>query len=262
MTAQDNVLLVARDGYVATATLNRPDFGNRLNRALMEALKAFLESARWDRSVRAIVITGAGNVFSEGVFTPTERGELELHERLAWVRLHHSLTELIEAMEKPVIAAINGHARAGGLELAIACDYRLASEAARFDLPETAWGVFPGAGAPVRLPRLVGKARAKEIMFTGRVVDAGEALRIGLVERLVPPGELPAAAADLAARIARNGPVGNAYVKQIVNRGLETDIATAMALNNALRWSIESTWDVAEGITAYNEGREPQYRGE
>jgi enoyl-CoA hydratase/carnithine racemase len=261
-TSTSNVLLEAREGGVVTLTLHRPEFANRLNRELIEALHARLSGIRWDRSVRVVIITGSGSTFSEGVFTPTERGALELSERIMWVRLHHGLTELIEALEKPVIAAINGHARAGGLELTLACDYRIASDTARFDLPEIPWGVFPGAGAPVRLPRLIGKARAKEMMFTGRMIEAQEALEIGLVERVIPAAELQQAALSLAQQMEPNGPIGMAYVKQIVNRGMETDIATAMALNSALRWSIESTWDIKEGIAAYNEGRKPQYRGE
>ncbi|MCC7104865.1 MAG: enoyl-CoA hydratase/isomerase family protein, partial [Chloroflexi bacterium] len=120
---ESSVLLEAREGGVMTLTLHRPEFANRLNRELIEALHARLSEIRWDRSVRVVIITGAGDTFCEGVFTPTERGALELSERIMWVRLHHGLTELIEAIEKPVIAAINGHARAGGLEMALACDY-------------------------------------------------------------------------------------------------------------------------------------------
>ena len=258
---QKEVTLVAEDG-IATITLNRPQAMNAMTMKLYQDFLEVLEELQTQGDIRVVVITGAGNKsFSVG-------GDIKELEALTADGRWEAITKLnrllntLENLPVPVIAAINGFALGGGLELAIACDIRVAAEHASFGVPEVTIGGFPGCGGTVRTPRLIGKGRAKELLFTGRIIDAKEAERIGLVERIVPSGELMSEAYKLAGRIRDNGPLGVRALKKLVNRALEADFSTAMALSDALRRPLLSTRDYTEGLAAFREKRSPSFIGE
>src|SRR5215212_2683465 len=218
--AFDN-LLIERDGAVAIATINRPTVLNALNAATIDELRRAMLEFKNDETVRAIVLTGAGaksfvagaDINELAVQTPTSGREHALAGQ-------HVL-DVIENLGKPVIAAINGFALGGGCELAMACTVRIAADTARLGQPEIALGLLPGYAGTQRLPRLVGKGRAMAMILAGTPIDADEALRIGLVTRVVPAADLMTEARALAAQLARNAPVAMRYIITAVNRGTE-----------------------------------------
>jgi enoyl-CoA hydratase len=254
-------LLSEADGGLTVVTVNRPGKLNALNRATIEALDAFFRDAGEDPSVRAIIVTGAGGKsFVAGADIEEVSGFTALEGR-EWGLRGQAMLRRIETIEKPVIAAINGYALGGGLELAMACHIRVASTRARLGQPELKLGIVPGFGGTQRLPRLVGKGRALEMLLTGDPVSAQEALAMGLVNRVAEPDRLLDAARSLAARILRNGPLAVALTIQSVNRGCE------MPLAEALDWEVSqyalscATDDVREGTRAFLEKRAPRFRG-
>ena len=254
-------LLIERDRDIAVVTVNRPGKLNALNRVTVEALHAFFRDAAADESARAVIVTGAGNrSFVAGADIEEVAGFTALEGR-EWGLLGQAMLRRIETMEKPVIAAINGYALGGGLELAMACHIRVASTRARLGQPELKLGIVPGFGGTQRLPRLVGKGRALEMLLTGDPVTAEEALAMGLVNRIAKPERLLETARTLATRILRNGPVAAALTLQAVNRGCE------MPLSEALDWEVSqyalscATDDVREGTRAFLEKRKPRFRG-
>lgn len=254
-------LLIESDGGVVTATLNRPEAMNAINAALADHLRALLESLAGRRDVRVLVLAGAGGrAFSAGADLKERRtmtpDELWAHSR----RIHH-VCDMLEALPQPTVCAIAGYCLGGGLELALAADIRIAATTAQFGFPEMTLGAFPGAGGPVRLPRIVGPAWAKEMFFTARRVGAEEARTLGLVHYVVAPEDLAEQARAMARRILRVSPLGARAVKQIVNRGLDMTTEDATALANALRQPLEATQDYQEGLRAHFEGREPRFVG-
>ena len=254
-------LLIERDRDIAVVTVNRPGKLNALNRDTVEALHAFFRDAAADVSARAVIVTGAGSrSFVAGADIEEVAGFSALEGR-EWGLLGQAMLRRIETMEKPVIAAINGYALGGGLELAMACHIRIASTRARLGQPELKLGIVPGFGGTQRLPRLVGKGRALEMLLTGDPVTAEEALAMGLVNRIAKPERLLETARTLASRILRNGPLAVALTLQAVNRGCE------MPLSEALDWEVSqyalscATDDVREGTRAFLEKRKPRFRG-
>ena len=207
-TAATEPLTLTRDGAIAVLTLNRPDRMNAVDTALLAALRAAVDACWGDRAIRAVIVTGAGEkAFCAGADLKERAGMTPDEVRRFLKGIREAMSEL-ENLPKPVIAAVNGLALGGGTELALACDIRLAADTATMGLTETTLAIIPGAGGTQRLPRLVGKGRAKELIFTGRKVDAAEALAIGLVEEVVPAAGLMDRARALAARIVENtGPV-------------------------------------------------------
>src|SRR5262245_60804365 len=209
---------VERDDRVVTITLDRPAGQNRLTRDVLLGLQQVVDRLGSDDEVQAVVITGSGrDFFSMGILNPAVRASYTKEQILELVRIANRLYATIETLPQIVIAALNGAARAGAAELSLACDIRLAAAHATFALPEALWGGFPGAGGPVRLPAIVGRARALELICTGRAVDASEMERLGLVLAVHPADRLLPDARALAARIATSGPLATRGAKRITN---------------------------------------------
>ena len=252
----------ARDGRVATITLRRPAEQNRLTRSVLLALQGIVDELAGDGDVQAVVLTGSGSeFFSMGILSPTVRAGYTKEQVLELVRTANRLYDALETLPQIVIAALNGIARAGAAELALACDIRLAAAHATFAMPEARWGGAPGAGGPVRLPMLVGRARALEIVCTGRELDAAEMERLGLVLAVHPADRLLAAAQALAARIAASGPLATRGAKRIISTRLLAGFGEARALSDTLRHAFEWSHDVDEGAAAHREGRAPWFTG-
>jgi enoyl-CoA hydratase/carnithine racemase len=249
-------------GTVAHLTLQNPPL-NLVTRELLEELSAALETlaAAAPGDVRVVVVTGAGErAFSAGSHVgefESQRGEAgrARHE------LESGVADRLARMPMPTIAAIEGNALGGGLELALCCDIRVASERAQLGLPEVRLAVTPGAGGTQRLPRVVGAARAKELILTGRVLSAEEAERIGLVGRVVPAGRALAAADAIAAEIAARGPVAVREAKRLIDLATDADLATGLAAELDASDRVFATDDMLEGATAFFAKRDPEYRG-
>ena len=257
-----DILLTQKDQGICLLTLNRPQVMNAFNFELLHALKAEVEKLRFDRHVRVVIITGAGQrAFCSGADLK-ERATLSPQEVKTYIFTIRNLFTAIEQLNKPVIAGINGVALGGGTELALACDIRLASESATMGLTETRLAIIPGAGGTQRLPRLVGRGKAKELIFTGRRIGAGEALQIGLVNRICQPDALLDECRQMAATIAEGGPIALEQAKYAINFGSETDLATGLAIESAAYWVTIPTRDRLEGLAAFGEKRKPVYKGE
>jgi enoyl-CoA hydratase/carnithine racemase len=260
--AEEREVLVAKDAGVATVTLNRPADENRITREVLTLLLETTGQIAEDETIQAVVITGAGrDFFSMGILKPSVRARYTKDQILELVRLANRTYDFIEAMPQIVIAALNGTARAGAAELTLACDIRLASAHATWALPEALWGGFPGAGGPVRLPQLVGRARALELICTGREIGAAEMERIGLVQGVFPPDRLLPEAQALAGRIAASGPLAIRGAKRIMNVRQAPGFTAARALADALRHALEFSRDIDEGLAAHLEGRPPRFTG-
>ena len=249
------------DGYVVTVELNRPEALNAMNTAMGEDLLRCFEELHRDRAVRAVVFTGAGTkAFCVG-------GDLKEREGMTdetW-RAQHVIFEAAAARvlhcPVPVIAAVEGFAMGGGCELAVLSDFVVCGETAVFAVPEVTRGIFPGIGGTQLLPRILGAPMAKEMIFTGRRVDAREAKTIGLVNHVVPAGQARARALEIAATIADNGPLAVRQAKKAVNRGGETDLETGMILAIEAYNNTVTTDDRLEGVRAFNEKRKPRFTG-
>jgi enoyl-CoA hydratase/carnithine racemase len=254
-------ILYETKGAIAYITFNRPKVLNALNKSVITELKTAFEAAREDSAVRGVILTGAGDkAFAAGADisemlhdTPLEAGEK--------TRLGQALTTLIENLGKPVIAAVNGYALGGGCELAMACTIRLASETAKFGQPEVKIGIMPGYGGTQRLPRLVGKGRALQLILTGDVIGAEEAYRIGLVNEMVPSGSLIARAEAILKQINANAPQGVKFSIEAVNKGLDTSVDEGLLIEASLFALCASTEDKKEGTTAFLGKRAPQFQG-
>lgn len=256
-----DVLKIAREGEVVVLTLNRPQVMNAFNFELLRVLDQAINGLRFDRSCRVVIITGAGEkAFCAGADLK-ERitlSEVEVKEFIFTIR---NLFTKIEELPKPVIAAVNGVALGGGTELALACDLRLAAETATLGLTETKLAIIPGAGGTQRLPRIIGRARAKELIFTGRRVGAKEAYELGLLNKVCPGGELLAQCLDMARMICEGGPLAIEQAKYAINQGLESNLTTGLAIESNAYWLTIPTEDRLEGLRAFQEKRKPVYKG-
>ncbi len=258
----DNVLLVEEDAGVVTLTLNRPEVMNSLNFPLLYALRDQIESFRFRRDIRVLIITGCGEkAFCAGADLK-ERATLSPDQVKEYIFTIRNLFTSIEQLNKAVIAAVNGIALGGGTELALASDIRIASANASMGLTETRLAIIPGAGGTQRLPRLVGKGKAKELIFTGQRVGAQEALNIGLVNKICEPADLPAESKKMAAIICETGPIAIEQAKYAINYGLETDMNTGLAIESNAYWVCIPTEDRLEGLAAFKEKRKPVYKGQ
>ena len=245
---------------IATLTVNRPDKLNALNDVVIGELGNGIDSLRADPAVGGIILTGAGRAFVAGA----DISELDAHGAVSARALAVRGQEVFRRFEtspKPTIAAVNGFALGGGCELAMACHIRIASEAAKFGQPEVKLGLIPGYGGTQRLPRLVGKGRALQLLLTGEVIDAAEAYRIGLVNRLVPAGELLAAATTMMKTILANAPLALAQCIEAVNRGDGASLEDALSLEAPAFGLLAATSDKKEGTRAFMEKRAASFTG-
>ncbi len=256
----DNLLL-ERDGAVAIVTLNRPNVLNALNNQTLAELAACMAGLKADPDVRAIILTGAGEKSFVAGADINELARLSPVQGQAHARRGQLIFDAIEQLGKPVIAAINGFALGGGCELAMACTIRLAADTARFGQPEVNLGLMPGYAGSQRLPRLVGKGIALEILLTGDMVNAQRAYEIGLVNRVVPAAELMSEAKKLAHALAAKAPIAVQFILEAVNQGVETPFASAEVLETALFGTIASSEDMREGTRAFLEKRKAVWQG-
>ena len=258
----DGVLLREEENGIVTLTLNRPDVMNSFNFQLLHALKEQIEDVRFKRDVRVIIITGAGEkAFCSGADLK-ERVTLSPDQVKEFIFTIRNLFTSIEQLNKAVIGAVNGIALGGGTELALACDIRIASMNASMGLTETRLAIIPGAGGTQRLPRLVGKGKAKELIFTGQRIGAEEALNIGLVNKICEPEDLLDECQKMAAMICETGPIAIEQAKYAINYGIEADLHTGLALESNAYWVTIPTEDRLEGLAAFKEKRKPVYKGE
>jgi enoyl-CoA hydratase/carnithine racemase len=256
-----DVLYVAA-GRVAQITLNRPDDENRITPAVLERLGAIADALAADAETQVVLISGAGDkFFSAGMLHPKVRVKLGKDEILGIVRLANTVFDKLEALPQITIAALNGVTRAGAAELTLACDLRIAAAHATWGVPEAKWGGFPGAGGPVRLPVMVGRARALEIICAARELNAAEMERFGLTLQTTAAENLLPVARELAARIAACGPLAIRGAKRIVNARAESGFRAARELSDQLRYALEDTHDLKEGTAALLEGRAPKFTG-
>lgn len=256
------VLVSTLEEGIILITLNRPEAANSFSLQMLNELQEVIDFCHFDSSLRCVVLTGSGEkVFCAGADLK-ERAEMDPAAVRRTVSAIRNNINQIEALPQPVIAAVNGAALGGGMELALACDIRVASEAARFGLTETSLGIIPGAGGTQRLPRLIGKGRAKELIYTARRIDAWEAREIGLVEYVEAPENSLSKALDLARQIVRNGPIAVRQAKFAIEKGLEVDLHSGLAIEqNAYEITIP-TKDRLEGLQAFKDKRPPVYKGE
>jgi enoyl-CoA hydratase len=256
-----DTLVLERDGAIATIAINRPKVLNALNSQTIDELRRAVLDLQQDAAIRVVILTGAGeksfvagaDINELAVQTPTGGREHALKGQHVF--------DLIENLGKPVIAAVNGYALGGGCELAMACTLRIAADTAKLGQPEISLGLMPGYAGTQRLPRLVGKGRAMEMMLTGAPVDAEEALRIGLVTRVVPAADLLMETKKLAAQLAAGAPVAMRYIINAVNKGMEMPFAEACQYEAALFGLVSSTDDMREGTKAFLEKRKATFTG-
>ena len=258
--AQDRVRYEIQD-RIARLTIDRPEKLNALDRLTMEAIDAAVARARDDDAVGVLLVRGAGEkAFVAGADINELSGQSPV-AGTAYARAGQAVLGRLETLGKPSIAVIKGYALGGGLELALACTLRVASDTARLGQPETALGIIPGYGATQRLARLVGRGQALEMILTGDPIDAAEAHRIGLVNRVAPLAETDAAAETLAASILKRGPVALRYAMQAVHEGLQMTLDEGLSLEAALFGLTCSSDDMKEGTRAFLEKRKPAFRG-
>ena len=257
----ESVLLVEEKNSVATLTLNRPEVMNSFNFAMLHALRDQIESIRFKTETRVVIITATGEkAFCAGADLK-ERATLPPEKVKEYIFTIRNLFTSIEQLNRAVIAAVNGVALGGGTELALACDIRVASTNATMGLTETRLAIIPGAGGTQRLPRLVGRGKAKELIFTGQRIGAEEALSIGLVNQICDPKDLMDECKKMAAMICEAGPVAIEQAKYAINHGLETDLHTGLAIESNAYWVCIPTEDRLEGLAAFREKRKPVYKG-
>ena len=254
-------LLYEKNGSIAYVTFNRPRVFNALDTALIAELKEAFEDCRDDSTVRGVILTGAGDMAFAAGADISEFADDTAVEAKGMSRHGQAVTNLIENLGKPVIAAVNGFALGAGCELAMACTIRLAGETASFGLPEVKIGIMTGAGGSQRLPRLVGKGRALQIILTGEMIDAQEAYRIGLVNEIVPIADLIARAEALLKQIISNAPIGVKFSIEAINKGLDTSLTEGLLLEASLFASCFDTEDKKEGTSAFLERRVPHFHG-
>jgi methylglutaconyl-CoA hydratase len=256
------VQYTALENGIAIITLNRPESANALSTALLNELAHLLHNLAFRRDVRVVIFTGAGEkVFCAGADLKERAGMNETEVRKTVALIRETINQ-IEQLPQPVICALNGSAFGGGLELALACDIRIAADTAQLGLTETSLGIIPGAGGTQRLPRLIGKGKAKELIFTAKRITAKEAEQIGLVEYVVPQEQLMEKAMEIAEQIVVNAPIAVMQAKIAINRGLDVDLATGLRIEQMAYDITIPTKDRLEGLQAFKEKRKPVYKGE
>jgi len=251
-------ILVEKKEAVAIVKINRPSAMNALNTETLTELEECMHTLGEDAGVKVVVITGEGKAFVAGADI-AEMKDMTPEQARKFSGFGQHVFATIENLEKPVIAAINGYALGGGCELALACDFRIASEKAKLGQPEVNLGVTPGFAATQRLPRLIGTGLAKEMLFTADTIDAQTALTYGLVNKVVPMEELMSTVMDIANKIVSKGPIAVKMVKDVVNRGIQTDLATASQYETEAFAKCFEVGEGQEGVTAFVEKRKPSW---
>lgn len=252
----------AREGVVGTITIDRPKALNALNPEVLEQLSNCLLDAEADQECRGVIITGAGGkAFVAGADIAT-MSNLPPAEGLRFAEIGLGTLQLIEDLSKPVIAAINGFALGGGMELALACDMIYASPKSKLGQPEVKLGIIPGFGGTQRLARLVGKNRAREIVFTGDMYDADTAASFGLIQKVVPEEELMPYCRNVIETIGRMGPLAVAQAKRAINKGTDLALDAGLTVEKLAFMSLFGTYDQREGMGAFLEKRKPEFKGE
>jgi enoyl-CoA hydratase/carnithine racemase len=254
-------IVYEKKGAIAYITLNRPKVLNALNQATFSELGMAFENARADSAVRGVILTGAGDKAFIAGADISELARVTAVEASEFTRHGQTVLNLIENLGKPVIAAVNGFALGGGCETAMACTIRLATEDAKFGQPEVKLGVIPGAGGTQRLPRLVGKGFALQLILSGGTISAQEAYRIGLVNEIVPRAELIARAEAILKQINSNAPLAVKFSIEAVNRGSETSQAEGLVIESAFFAICAGTDDKKEGTSAFLEKRAAKFQG-
>lgn len=250
---------LTKDGNVAILAINRPNAMNALNTELLLELDMALENLNKDSEIFVIILTGEGKAFVAGADISEMKDKTPEAAR-SFGMLGSKIFRRLELMEKPVIAAVNGYALGGGCELAISCDIIIAGEKAKFGQPEVGLGITPGFAGTQRLPRIIGIKKAKELIFTGGMIGAQEAEKIGLVNKVVPQEELMATAMEMAKTIASKGQIAVRYAKAAINRGIETDMDTGNAIETDLFALCFANDDQKEGMTAFLGKRKAEFK--
>ncbi|WP_019153083.1 enoyl-CoA hydratase-related protein [Robertmurraya massiliosenegalensis] len=247
---------------IAFITIHRPKQLNCFDYETLHKLEEIVDETKFNQDIRVVMITGAGEkAFSVGADLKERRHLNEQQVRRNVQKIRDVFTK-IEELPQPTIAAINGYALGGGLELALACDFRYAVKSAQLGLTEVSWAIIPGAGGTQRLSRLIGVARAKELILTARKIDANTAYELGIVTRVVEREQLISSSIELAEEILKNGPLAVAQAKYAINYGSNVDLKTGLAIESKAYEVIIPTEDRLEALRAFNEGRSPQFKGE
>lgn len=260
MSAYENLLFESENG-IGIVTINRPKALNALNAATIYELDRMFDELAKDDTVKAVILTGSGQKSFVAGADITEMQAMSAIKGRNWGKLAQAVFNKIENLPKPVIAAVNGYALGGGCEISMACDIRIAAENAKFGQPEVSLGIPPGFGGTQRLPRLVGKGRAKELLFTGDMIDAEEAYRIGLANKVVASEELMETAKAMAQKIMSRAPIAVQVCKAAVNEGMDTDLESGVAYEAEVFGLCFATEDQKEGMTAFVEKRKAVFTG-
>ena len=251
-------IILEKDKATAIITISREKALNALNSQVMDELSQAIDVVKADKDIRALIITGAGRAFVAGADIGVQ-SVFDVREGRQWGRRGSAVFREIELLQIPTIAAVGGFALGGGCELALSCDMIVADEKANFGQPEVSLGITPGFSGTQRLPRRIGTAKAKEMIFTGRMIDAYEADRIGLINKIAEPGKLMDEAKALAESCIKNAPAALRYAKACIDRGMQTDIDTGIAIENELFAMCFATEDQKEGMKAFLEKRKPVF---
>lgn len=259
-------ILTARNGSTFEITLNRPDRMNALNEPMAGEIIEAMNSVELDREIVAVILQGNERAFCAGAdlggFSDRPEDRYDNYRARFNIRKNRQLFKYVSGYSKPVIVAVEGYCLGGGLELSMFCDIIVASETAQFGLPESRHSLIPGAGGTQNLPRLIGKALAKELMWTARRISAQEAKEFRLVNHVVPKGEAIAKAREIAQAIAKNGPLAVMMIKQAVDRGADMTLAQGFLQEGDLAYLLTFSEDRAEGLKAFAEKREPKFKGQ
>lgn len=253
-------IILEKNGRIATISINRPKALNALNSETLKELDCVVDMIAEDEDVYAVILTGAGEKAFVAGADITEMKDMSVAEGRKFGMLGNKVFRKIDLLEKPIIAAVNGFALGGGCELSMACDIRIASTNAKFGQPEVGLGITPGFGGTQRLARIAGMAVAKELIFTGRIIKAEEALRVGLVNKVVEPDKVMEEAISFANTIAAQAPIAVKYCKAAINRGMQCDIETALMYESEVFGECFATEDQKEGMTAFVERREKSFK--
>lgn len=261
MQLEFKYIIYEKSEGIATITINRPEALNAFSAEVVSEILQAIEDVKADESVRVVVLTGAGEkAFSAGADIKAMKGMNALKAR-ELSQMGERLCNALENLEKPVIAAINGYALGGGLEVAMACDIRIASENARMGQTEINIGLIPGWGGTQRLTRLIGATKAKELIFTGKMIDARTAEQLGLVNMVVPQDKFRETVRQFASELAQKAPVALKVAKALINKGAEISLDAAIALEREGFGVVASTEDLQEGVSAFIEKRKPVFKG-